>query len=709
MGDTGRARKGESLVVEAGAPSNRPRIRGLDGIRAFAVLAVLGSHTAGTGLPGGFYGVDAFFALSGFLITSLLVEEFQGRAGISLLGFWARRARRLLPALFVLLTAIGIVVAVWPSLFGAPQLRGDALSTVFYVANWHLIAAHSNYFASTGPPSPLEHTWSLAIEEQFYLLWPLVVLAVLGIGRRSRRRAGAVTDRVRMRRRLGALLAFAVVGAVASAVWMAVLVSPFDTVRAYYGSDTRAESLLVGAALALAFALWGSPRSRGARGVVSLAGLVAVGGTVALWMLVPDSAFLAFHGGFLLAAGATCAVIASVVALPRGPLAVGLGLRPIRYLGRISYGMYLWYLPVTLAMSPRRTHLTGYELFAARFAVITALAALSAALIENPIRRGAIASWKLRLAAPAAAGVSVLTIFAATVVPAEAGTARVAAVVPHVTPAPPSPAPPMKVLLVGDSMAGSLDVGLNAVAPQYDAVVADEGIPGCSLAIDKKSAALTFAGPPDPPCQASNPEALFDGKYWVAAWNPDVVIYLARGETLNTQIGTSSSWQHIGQPAFDARLSARMTEGLQVLGSRGAHVFFLGPPLYDSSVLLSEGGEQGSGLGSQGSPFQEDDPGRVARDDALMQAAVAVDPAGSFLDLGQWLTPGARYTSTVNGVTARCADGVHLTPAGGALVAAQLFPIITTLAREHQQQAPDGAWPNPPLPGPPAWYSNLHC
>ena len=689
------------------APSNRPRVRGLDGIRAFAVLAVLGSHTAGTGLPGGFYGVDAFFALSGFLITSLLVEEFQHRAGISLLGFWARRARRLLPALFVLLTALGVVVAVWPSLFGAPQLRGDALSTVFYVANWHLIAAHSNYFAASGPPSPLQHTWSLAIEEQFYLVWPLVVLAFLGIGRRSRRRAGATTDQARMRRRLGALLALAVTGAVASAVWMAVLVTPFDTVRAYYGSDTRAESLLVGAALALAFALWGSPRSRPARGFVSLAGLVAVGGTIALWMFVPDSAFLAFHGGFLLASGATCAVIASVVALPRGPLAIGLGLRPIRYLGRISYGMYLWYLPVTLAMTSRRTHLTGYELFAVRFAVITALAAVSAALIENPIRRGSIASWKLRLAAPAAAGVSVLTIFAATVLPAEAGTARVSAALPHVTPAPPSPAPPIKVLLVGDSMAGSLDVGLNAVSPQYDAVVADEGIPGCSLAIDKKSAALTFAGPPAPPCRVDNPQALFDAwRYWVAAWNPDVVLYLARGETLNTQIGSATTWMHIGQPEFDTRLAGRMTEGLQVLGSGGAHVFFLGSPLYDSSVLL---GDQGSEPGSQASPFQEDDPGRVARDDALMQAAVAVNPAASFVDLGQFLTPGTRYTSTIGGVTARCSDGVHLTPAGGALVAAQIFPTITTLAREHQQQYPAGAWPDPTLPGPPAWYSKLHC
>jgi hypothetical protein len=444
--------------------------------------------------------------------------------------------------------------------------------------------------------------------------------------------------------------------------------------------------------------------------VVSATGLAAAGATAALWMFVPDTAFLAFHGGFLLAATATCAVIASIVALPRGVLAIGLGLRPIRYLGRISYGMYLWYLPVTLALSPRRTHLNGYALFGARFAVITAIAALSAALIENPIRRGAITTWKLSIAVPLAAGASVMSIFAASVLPAEAGTARVTTATAHVTPAAaPAPVgPPIKVLLVGDSMAGSLGVGLSEVAPQYNALVANEGIPGCSIAIDKQVVALTFAGPPQPPCQAGNPEALFDGwRSWVDAWNPDVVLYLARGETLNTQIGSSSSWQHIGQPAFDTRLSARMSEALQVLGSRGAHVFMLGSPLYDSAVLLND---QASPLSSaQGSPFQEDDPARVAKDDALMQAAVAVDPGASFVDMGAWLSPGGRYASAVDGVSARCSDGVHLTPAAGGLVASQLFPIITTLARQHQQQSPLGTWPEATLPGQPGWYSKLRC
>ena len=217
--------------------SAAPRVRALDGVRAFAVLAVLASHTPGTGMPGGYLGVDVFFALSGYLITSLLLREHQKSATISLGSFWARRARRLLPALFVLLTAVGIGAALWPAIFAAPGLRGDALSAVFYVANWHLIAEHTNYFVATGQPSPLMHTWSLAIEEQFYLLWPPLVLAVLGWRRpRSSGAAAGTPEPLLRRNRLRVLLALSVAGALASATWMALITTNVtDTVRSYYG------------------------------------------------------------------------------------------------------------------------------------------------------------------------------------------------------------------------------------------------------------------------------------------------------------------------------------------------------------------------------------------------------------------------------------------------------------------------------------------
>ena len=179
------------MSTDANAPGARPtlgHIRGLDGIRALSVLSIIAFHTGLNSVPGGFYGVDSFFVLSGFLITSLLVREWSGTGTIKLRRFWAGRARRLLPALFLLVAVIGIVLGVVPTVLATPHVLGDALSTIFYVSNWYSIHGGVTYFALSAQPSPLLHTWSLAIEEQFYLVWPLVVLAVLklGMSRQSR-------------------------------------------------------------------------------------------------------------------------------------------------------------------------------------------------------------------------------------------------------------------------------------------------------------------------------------------------------------------------------------------------------------------------------------------------------------------------------------------------------------------------------------------
>jgi len=713
----------------------------LDGIRAVAVLVIIAFHTGIPGIPGGYFSVDAFFTLSGYLITSLLVVEW-GRTGtVSLRGFWARRARRLLAALFVMLAVVGLLAAALPSVLGSPQLLGDGLATVFYVANWHLIAEHADYFVATGRLSPLLHTWTLAIEEQFYLIWPLVVVAVLG---RTPRPLGAPTrgpalagpapvrpgPSAKRHRRLQVLLVVAVMGALASAVEMALVThAGGDPTRSYYGSDTRAQSLLVGAALAVATALWGPAQRPAARRLLWLAGWAGAGGTALLWATVPETSRLAFHGGFLLAATATAAVIAAAAQLPRSPLARVLGLAPLRYLGQISYGMYLWYWPTVLVLTPDRTHLPQFPLLAVRVAVVVALATVSAFVVELPIRRGALPRWRAAMAAPLGAmGALCAIVLPAVVAPASAA----ASLAPPPTAAP-SAGPPVKILLVGDSIAGSLGVGMGEVAPRYGAEVVDEGSPGCSVSMDQLFKVLWFTVPPGAPCVAGDPGALLaQWQTWVQHWNPDVVVYLARGELFDQE--HDSTWTHLGRSSFDAYVTDRFRQAVAVLGAQGAHVVLLTTPYYDSG-------------GPDGRTWPEDQPRRVVTDNALIErvaaqdaptltvdqgmaatdrarpgpgaggpgglppaAGEAVAPGGvSVIDLGSMLSPGRAFAAVVDGVTVRCPDGVHISAAGGRWAAARLLPRLVAFGRAHQHTAPGGSWPGPLPADPPAWWNKLHC
>ncbi|HEY5988796.1 MAG TPA: acyltransferase, partial [Streptosporangiaceae bacterium] len=220
------------------ATTTRPRSPGLDGVRALAVLAVMAFHEGIGAVPGGFLGVDVFFVLSGYLITDLLTAHMDSHGRLDLRGFWTRRARRLLPALAVVLVTVTAAVAVIDS-GQLAALRPALMAAATYSSNWYQAVHHVPYFASFGPPPPLQHLWSLAIEEQFYLLWPLIL--------------GVVLSRVRSRRDR-ALVAW--LGAVASAVIMAFLYAPGeDPSRVYYGTDTHATALLIGAALALTWPL----------------------------------------------------------------------------------------------------------------------------------------------------------------------------------------------------------------------------------------------------------------------------------------------------------------------------------------------------------------------------------------------------------------------------------------------------------------------
>ena len=352
-----------------------PYLPGLDGIRAVAVLAVIAYHLNFGWASGGLLGVQVFFVLSGYLITDLLVAEYGRHRGIGLKHFWIRRARRLLPALFVML----FVTVGWATLFDRSQLaalRSDLPAGVFYVSNWWYIFHHVSYFAKFGPPSPLGHLWSLAIEEQFYLVWPLLILA--GFRWLHTKRA---------------LILVTLAAASASALEMAVLYSPSpeaDPTRVYDGTDTRAFALLIGAALAL----W-LPRSRpfaavtpNARRLLNLVGGAALLGIFAMYWGTSQYQSFPYEGGMFLLALLTALVI-GVTVHPGSQLRTVLGWEPLRWVGERSYAIYLWHYPVIVLTTPLNAPPNVVRAIL-QTAVTLVIAALSWRYVEQPVRHGAL-------------------------------------------------------------------------------------------------------------------------------------------------------------------------------------------------------------------------------------------------------------------------------------------------------------------------------
>lgn len=356
---------------------------GLDGLRAFAVLVVLLYHASDiwTVTPGGFLGVEIFFVISGYLITALLLGEWRQHGRIDLASFWLRRARRLLPALFVLIIAtLAYAVLFLPN--EVALLRDDALASFAYITNWHFILSQKSYFATVGRPSLLQHLWSLAVEEQFYLLWPPILAFML--------RRWPITRVLR-----GILI-----GAVFSALLMAILYQfTGDPSRVYYGTDTRAAGLLIGAALACVWIPSGDRESRVRWFVPPILDLIGLGALAALvWSCLRINAYQPglYRGGFA-AVSITTAVLIAVAVHPRAHLgSILLERRVVRWLGVRSYSIYLWHWPVFMLTRPQLDlALTGWPLLALRLIITLLLAELSFRYVEMPVRSGVLGrAWR---------------------------------------------------------------------------------------------------------------------------------------------------------------------------------------------------------------------------------------------------------------------------------------------------------------------------
>lgn len=348
---------------------------GLDGLRAIAVLAVIAYHVSFDWTPGGLLGVTMFFVLSGYLITDLLLAQWSEHKRIDFKTFWLRRARRLLPAMFIMLG----LVSLWLFLTDTGRLYsigGDIGSALLYISNWWLIFHDVSYFESFGPPSPLGHFWSLAVEEQFYLIWPIALLGALQIAR--------------MR---GQLLTWTIAAAAISACLMTLLYTPGeDPSRVYYGTDTRAFALLIGASLAI---VWPSRKlaanlslkSRFALNSIGLIGLIVM---IAMIVLTKEYDSFLYQGGMVIASLATAAIVAAIVH-PAVKLGNVIGLKPLRWLGVRSYGIYLYHYPIIVLTTPQAEFGEFHPVRALlQVAATLAIAEWSWRYIEEPIRRGAL-------------------------------------------------------------------------------------------------------------------------------------------------------------------------------------------------------------------------------------------------------------------------------------------------------------------------------
>lgn len=561
-------------------------LRGLDGLRAVAVLAVVVYHADVGALSGGFLGVEVFFVISGFLITALLLAEHKATGRIDPIAFWLRRARRLLPALFFLLAAtLAFAVIVVPDEIA--RLRADAIAAVAYVTNWHLIAGDQSYFESIGRPSLFVHLWSLAIEEQFYLFWPIV----LGVLLRASHRVAFVTT---------------LLGAAGSAIWMALQFDPAgDPSRVYYGTDTRLTGLLLGAALAFVWVppvaalpsprpglsrrqrrrllaqaasigRWGSSRLGWGLDAVAVAALVGLGGFSVL-----ADAFepLVYQGGLAILAVLTAVLIAAVVH-PRARFGRLLDVRPLRWVGTRSYSIYLWHWPIFALTRPGLdVPLDAPLVLAIRIPLTVIAAEVSYRFVEMPVRRGGVGrawAWlrptgssasmsaRRRSAAPIAgalaAVLSVLLVSVAIATPPPPPTgmemASIDALVvdPEARPddQPPTP-PPAAVASAG----ATASAGQVASAMPDPSAIATAGAAGAAGAGGASAAPGVPSGPEGAPAASSTPSP-----------TPRRSI-LAFGESVMIQ-GAQAMARDLGPIRVDAAVGRNIGEGIKILEQRAA-------------------------------------------------------------------------------------------------------------------------------------------
>ena len=609
------------------AKRSMPFEPGLEGLRGLALIAVLVFHAGFRWAVGGFLGVSTFFTLSGFLITTLLVSEHRRSGRIGLSGFWSRRFRRLMPAA---LTCLAVVVVMGATIADPSQLarlRGDVIAALAYVANWHFIATGQTYGELFTAPSLVLQFWSLAIEEQFYLVFPIVVVIVLKITHGSHRLLAMV---------FGIAITMSLLASV-------LLYDPADTSRVYFGTGTRAAELLVGALLALALAKpavrsWLKGRAMSV--VVAALGLVGLFVVVLCWHRVHQQDAWLYHGGFI--AYSLVSVSLILGAMHFGPLRAILSSQPLRLAGVVSYGAYLYHWPIYLWLTPERTGLALWPLFGLRMVVTFAAATLSYQLLEKRILTGrVIRGWAPYFVVPAAISMVVICLVFVTVnvgpppgtmdlavrsgllssptvaanpiatgglakndlnryliAPGKLGVGEVAAgATPRVT-AP----PPRMALLLGDSLSWSIASGLkNSLTDHGGTGLVSNSLIACPIWTGAELRNLNENRKLTADC-LGRPAAITAD---LNEYHPGLVIVLScLADVSDRKLPGESIWRSPGDPVYDAAETAAITATVDQLSAGGAQVAWLTCPALDPQYHM--------GLNMRPGPYAEAEPERVA-------------------------------------------------------------------------------------------------
>lgn len=595
-----------AAVSDAQRPGTIPHLPALDGLRGLALLGVLFFHSRKL-LVGGYLGVDLFFVLSGYLITSLLISERAATGKIALGPFWIRRARRLFPALLSLMPAIALYCWLFAQPDELARVRSDALATLAYVANWSQIYSARSYWDLFAAPSPLEHTWSLAIEEQFYVLWPLV--AVFASAKPK------------------TILRIALAGMAASMVAMLALYSHANTSRVYFGTDTRATAILAGIALAAVLPPTTRFTTRGVRMLDALGAVAAIGLAFAWWKLPGESRFL-YRGGFWLTELAGLVLIACAVAGPKASfVARALAAKPLVYVGLISYGLYLWHWPIDVFVTPERFHVGVNAARGLQFGLTFAIAIASYRFFEQPIRRRGLPFGHPGIVAPAAVALAVGLIFVTTLTKPRPAHAEV----PIMPPEPVGNEPRLTVMVEGDSTANSL--GWTLRGQRKPGVTVDlEGKDGCVMVYDT--------------CRSD------EWRSDVERVKPDITLLFPGGAFLHSWESKNGDWVKACHPEWNTQFERVLKKRLGDLVAPKMRTFVVTLP---KSLRPWDGDAE-----------QE----QIACINKMLEKAVAATPGTELLDLGARVCPnGECPVHEPNLEHAVRPDGIHYDMEGAQPVA----------------------------------------